>query len=174
MARSLAKTQSCPARLGGCCMSLAPTKQECKTLILAMMARGEDSLRRLKDLLQVIFDSHRMLSLEGQTSLLLECRLVPTMEAHRVSFDLGLAVAPLAALVPAPAPPSLLGPDPASPTRPPSPGSRLEVGSAALDLLSPAVRLWMQPPTPPPPSRPRQRASKASSSSKRHPSLPRW
>jgi hypothetical protein len=170
------------ARLGGHCMSLTPNRQACKTLILAMMEQGPDSYRRLKDLLQVIFDSHRMVTLEGQRTLLLECRLVPTMEALRVSFDLDLARAtgltmvatPLAVSVPAPAQenPQSLAPGSPTPslTPPPSHGSLPGV-PRHLGLLSPAVLLWMQPPTLHPPSRPRPRVK---SSSKRHLPSPQW
>ena len=60
--------------------------QQCKTTIQTFIAA--DALPRLKELLPVIFDQHRICALETQARILRECSLTPTLERNCVTFAL--------------------------------------------------------------------------------------
>lgn len=56
--------------------------KECRQLILQLVEQGRSGLSRLRDRLQVIFDSHRVLTLEAQTELLRSCSLIPLLRTR--------------------------------------------------------------------------------------------
>jgi hypothetical protein len=60
--------------------------QQCKATIQAFIAA--DALPRVKELLPVIFDKHKIFVLETQATILRECSLTPTMERNCVTFEL--------------------------------------------------------------------------------------
>ena len=62
---------------------------ECQRKIESYLNRGPESLMRLKEVLPLIFDSHRVWTMEGQMRLLRACSLQPVLQKtpfHHVTF----------------------------------------------------------------------------------------
>jgi len=82
----------------GSCMSVClDSTQECKITILHHLTRHRGSskcLRKLKELLPIMFQSFQIFVLATQRQILLECGLQPVVDAqaHGVSFDLDQAL----------------------------------------------------------------------------------
>ncbi len=67
--------------------------EECKRKIESFLNQGPEGLARLRELLPLIFDSHRVFTKETQMSLLRQCSLAPIQQTtpfHQVTF----AIAP--------------------------------------------------------------------------------
>ena len=62
--------------------------------IRQFLARETGGLRRLKELLPVFFDLHRVYALETQKEILAACGLAPVLERTGVTFRLDPAMEP--------------------------------------------------------------------------------
>ena len=73
-------------------MQLGDT-QECHRKIESFLKQGQPGMARLKELLPLIFDSHKVLTLDAQKEVLRACNLDPicqTRPFHQVTFALPL------------------------------------------------------------------------------------
>ena len=62
---------------------------ECQRKIESYLNRGPESLTRLRELLPLIFDSHRLWTMESQMQMLRACSLQPVLQKtpfHHVTF----------------------------------------------------------------------------------------
>lgn len=63
--------------------------ESCKETIRSFVRQGPSGLARLKELLPVLFDSHRIFTVERQSQVLTDCLLMPVFQTrpfHHVTF----------------------------------------------------------------------------------------
>ena len=60
----------------------ATMTMDCRQTILQLVEQGPSGLMRLRERLQVIFDSHRVLTREAQTDVLRACSLTPLLRTR--------------------------------------------------------------------------------------------
>ena len=64
--------------------------QECKQRIIEFLDQGPPGIIRLREVLPLLFDSHRILTTESQMNLLRMCSLSPILSRspwHQVTFE---------------------------------------------------------------------------------------